>query len=126
MEEKAFNKKQIITIVLGVLLTAVSFCFYFLLNKLWLNILCGIVCLLHMIYLMYFQLNKKEEFTKKQRILFPTILLAVFYGGLITLLILLNPLGSFQFDYILWVLFCGSSIVPIFYLFLIILSFASY
>ena len=33
MEEKVFNKKQIITIVLGVLLTAVSFCFYFLLNK---------------------------------------------------------------------------------------------
>lgn len=125
MEEKVFTKKQIITIVLGVLLTAVSFCFYFLLDKLWLNILCGIACFLHMIYLMYFQLNNKEEFTKKQRIIFPTILLAIFYGCLIILLILLNPLGAFQFDYILWTLFCGSSIIPIFFLFLLILSFAS-
>ena len=70
-------------------------------------------------------LIRGEEFTKKQRIIFPTILLAIFYGCLIILLILLNPLGAFQFDYILWTLFCGSSIIPIFYLFLLILSFAS-
>ncbi|MBR7186070.1 MAG: hypothetical protein IKD43_01020 [Clostridia bacterium] len=125
MEEKGFTKKQIIAIVLGVLLTTISFCLYFLFNKTCLNILCGIVCFLHMIYLMYFQLGNKEEFTKKQRIIFPTILISVFYGCLITLIILLNPLGAFHLDYILWVFFCGSSVIPIFYLLLVIFAFAS-
>lgn len=124
MEEKFFTKKEIITIVLGVVLTVVSFCFYLLLNKGWLNILCGIFCFLHMIYLMYFQLANKDEFTKRERILFPTVLLVVFYGFFITLIILLNPLGRFYIDYILWVLYSSSSFIPLFYLVLLLLSFA--
>ena len=67
-----------------------------------------------MVFLMYFKLGNKEEFTKKERIVFPTILLAVFYGCLIALITFLNPLGSFHFDYILWTSFCGTSIIPIF------------
>lgn len=126
MEEKGFTKKQIITIVFGVVLTIISFCLYFLLNKTWLNILCAIVCFLHMINLMYFQLGKKEEFTKKERIILPTILLLVFYGCLTALILLLNPLGAFHFDYILWVFFCSSSVIPIIYLLLLLFSFAAY
>ena len=109
MEEKGFTKKQIILIILGVLLTAISFCLYFLLNETWLNILCGIICFIYMVFLMYFKLGNKEEFTKKERIVFPTILLSVFYGCLIALITFLNPLGSFHFDYILWTSFCGTS-----------------
>ena len=124
MEEKGFTKKQIILIILGVLLTAISFCLYFLLNETWLNILCGIICFIYMVFLMYFKLGNKEEFTKKERIVFPTILLSVFYGCLIALITFLNPLGSFRFDYILWTSFCGTSIIPIFYLLLLIFSFA--
>ena len=125
MRESVFRKIDIIIIVLGVLLTALAFCFYFLLNIIWLNILLGLICFSHMIYLMYFQLGNKEEFTKKERIIYPTVLLAIVYGVLIALICVFNPLGEFYFDYILWVLYCGSSIIPIFYIILILMAFAS-
>ena len=64
MGKSVFRKTNIITIVLGVLLTALAFCFYFLLKITWLNILLGVICFSHMIYLMYFKLDDKEEFTK--------------------------------------------------------------
>lgn len=123
MEEKIFSKKQIIVIILGVLLTAVSFCFYFLLKINWLNIVCGVICFLYMIFLMYFQLYDKQAFTKKQRILYPTLISVIFYGVIITLITLFNPLGKFCFDYILWALFCGASVIPFFYLLLLIVSY---
>lgn len=123
MEEKIFTKKQIVIIILGVLLTAVSFCFYFLLKINWLNIVCGVICFLYMIFLMYFQLYDKQAFTKKQRILYPTLISVIFYGVLITLITLFNPLGKFCFDYILWALFCGASVIPVFYLLLLVVSY---
>lgn len=122
MEESGFTKKQIIMIILGVLLTACSFCFYFLLRQNWLNIVCGLICFLFTVFLMYFQLNDKEEFTSKQRIVYPTVILMVFYAALIALIAIFNPLGKFCFDYILWVLFCGPSVIPIFCLVVIILA----
>ena len=126
MEESGFTKKQIIMIILGVLLTACSFCFYFLLRQNWLNIVCGLICFLFTVFLMYFQLNDKEEFTSKQRIVYPTVILMVFYAALIALIAIFNPLGKFCFDYILWVLFCGPSVIPIFCLVVIILVHLSY
>ncbi len=112
MEENGFTKRQIIIIIFGVLFTACSFCLYFLLNINWLNIVCGIICLLYVIFLMYFELYDKEEFTQKQRFLYPTVLVAVFYGAVIALIAIINPLGKFCLDYILWTLFCGPSIIP--------------
>ena len=124
MEDKNFTAKQIITIILGVILTGISFCFYFLLKINWLYILCGIICFLFTVFQMYFQFYDKAEFTKKQRIVFPTIILTIFYGVLIALIALINPLDGFCIDYILWPLFCGPSIIPVFYLILLIISFA--
>lgn len=117
MEDKGFTKKQIIIIVLGVIFTVFSLCFYILLNINWLNILCGFICFLYTIFLMYFQLYNKEEFTPKQRIKYPTIILVIFYSIFITLISILNPLGKFCLDYVLWVLFLGASILPVFYFF---------
>ena len=124
MKASGFKKAEIMIIILGLLLTALAFCFYFLLNKTWLNILCGIICFSHMIYLMYFQLGDKEEFTRKERIIYPTVLLAIAYGVLIALICIFNPLGKFHFDYILWGLYCGSSIIPILFIILAVISFA--
>ncbi len=125
MGKSGFKKTEIITIVLGVLLTTLAFCFYFLLKITWIHILFGIICFSQMIYLMYFQLGNKEEFTKKERIIYPTILLAIVYGVLIALICVFNPFGKFHFDYILWGLYCGSSIIPIFYIILMLITFAS-
>lgn len=72
---------------------------------------------------MYFQLCDKEKFTKKQRILYPTIILVIFYGAVITLIALINPFARFCFDYILWMFFSGASIVPVIYLILLILAY---
>lgn len=124
MEDKNFTTKQIITIILGVILTGISFCFYFLLKINWLNILCGIICFLFTVFQMYFQFYDKVKFTKKQRVILPTIILVVFYGILIALIAVINPLDGFCLDYILWTLFCGPSIIPVFYLILLIISFA--
>ena len=126
MHENGFKKKEIISIVLGVLFTAFAFVFYFLLEKTWLNILCGIICFFHMVYVMYFQLGDKEEFTKKERIIYPTVLLVFAYGVLITLICIFNPLKKFHFDYILWGLYCSASIIPIIYIILILIACASY
>lgn len=68
--------------------------------------------MLYVIFLMYFELYDKEEFTQKQRFLYPTVLVAVFYGAVIALIAIINPLGKFCLDYILWTLFCGPSIIP--------------
>lgn len=73
---------------------------------------------------MYFQFYDKVKFTKKQRVILPTIILVVFYGILIALIAVINPLDGFCLDYILWTLFCGPSIIPVFYLILLIISFA--
>lgn len=124
MNKNGFKKNEIWIIILGVVLTAFAFCAYFLLKITWLNILFGIVCLCHLIYLMYFLLGDKNEFTKRERILYPTVLLTVFYGLLIALISIFNPLGRFCFDYVLWVLYCGSSAVPLLYVFLMIISFS--
>ena len=122
MEETRISKKQIVTIILGILLTVISFCSYFLFDFNWLNILCGAGCFIYTIFLLYFQLVDKEEFTKKQRVIYPTVLLTVFYGVLILLVASINPLGKFCFDYILFTLFCGASIIPAFYLLLFIIA----
>ena len=126
MEETRFTKKQIVTIMSGILLTALSFCSYFLLDFNWLNILCGAGCFIYTIFLLYFQLINKEEFTKKQRVIYPSVLLTVFYGVVILLVTSINPLGKFCFDYILFALFCGASIIPAFYLLLFIIASFSY
>lgn len=123
MVDKGFTKKQIFIMVSGVLFTAFSVCFYILLHINWLNIVCGFTCFFYTIFLMYFQLYDKEEFTPKQRILYPSVILVIFYGVFITLIAILNPLGKFCFDYILWMLFGGASVIPVFYLFLFIVSF---
>jgi len=124
MRKSYYTKGQTVTIAMGVVLSALSFACYFLLGLQWLNCLLAVLCLLQTLYLMYVQLGKGEEFTKKERVLYPTLLLVIFYACLLAFLAWSTPLGSFCFDYVLWTLYCGSSLIPLFYIIMILLSYA--
>lgn len=121
MKEDSYTKSEIITIVLGVVLTIISFLLYFIANNLWINIVCGVLCLSQIIFQLFFQLANRDEFTKKEKILLPTILLTVFYGALLAIVTLINPLGKFCLDYIFWILYASSSLIPAIYILLLIL-----
>lgn len=121
-----FSFKEILIMLIGLVITGLSFLCYFVFKKTLLDVTWAIVSLVFTIWLLFFVLRDQRQFSKIQNIIYPLIILLVFYGFVLALIVIINPLKMFSLAYLFWMIYLGAGIIPLYYFIIILLGLLSY
>ncbi len=121
-----FSFKEILIMLIGLVITGLSFLCYFVFKKTLLDVIWAIVSLVFTIWLLFFVLRDQRQFSKIQNIIYPLIILLVFYGFVLAVIVIINPLKMFSLAYLFWMIYLGSGIIPLYYFIVILLGLLSY
>lgn len=115
MNKSKIDTAFVLSIIFGVVFTALAFVFYFVFKILWLNCLLAVLCLADACITVFYGAKGNEECTEDEKKTLPLALLAIFLIVATIVVSIINPLGYFCMDYFMWAVYASSSIVPIIY-----------
>ena len=113
----------VLSIIFGVVFTALAFVFYFVFKILWLNCLLAVLCLADACATVFCGADTQQDYTAKEKVAYPLLVLGLFLVVVTAIISFVNPLGVFCIDYLLWAIYASSSIVPIAMLVALVISY---